>query len=488
MNLKKLTLLHSNDMHGDFLAEELDAELVGGVSMLSGYINKTRKEEKNVIYAIAGDMFRGSVIDSEYKGLSTIELMNLLGPDIVTLGNHEVDYGIGHLLFIEKCAKFPIINANLYIKTNHARLFKPHHIIHIDGMNILFIGILTEEVMASAKKEGVIGTFIDIGEAANEIGRICNTYKSVDIDFTVVLTHIGFEEDKKLAALLDEEWGVDLIIGGHSHTLLDAPCEVNGIPIVQAGSGTNQLGRFDLVIDTDKNAIDSYTWQLIPINEDNCPRDQALEDLIASYKTETDQKYGRIVTRFSKELTHPNRYMETSLGDLLSDILQESLGVDLMLLGSGSIRTEKMGPIVLYQDLVETFPYYGSITMIKVNGAQLTRMIRYFLRDEAFIGEHTEFYQVSNGMRIVYSFKDKVFRELTLGGEAVSDARTYTVALQDFHFKNLKEFFDVSLEEVAQLQKPRVVATSCLDILDEYLSSANHPDKDVEGRIVILDR
>ncbi len=173
---------------------------------------------------------------------------------------------------------------------------------------------------------------------------------------------------------------------------------------------------------------------------------------------------------------------------MLSDILQESLGVDLMLLGSGSIRTEKMGPIVLYQDLVETFPYDGSITMIKVNGAQLTRMIRYFLRDEAFIGEHTEFYQVSNGMRIVYSFKDKVFRELTLGGEAVSDARTYTVALQDFHFKNLKEFFDVSLEEVAQLQKPRVVATSCLDILDEYLSSANHPDKDVEGRIVILDR
>lgn len=64
-NLKKLTLLHSNDMHGDFLAENLDEKLVGGVSLLSGYITKTRKEEKNVIYAIAGDMFRGSVIDSE---------------------------------------------------------------------------------------------------------------------------------------------------------------------------------------------------------------------------------------------------------------------------------------------------------------------------------------------------------------------------------------------------------------------------------------
>lgn len=99
---KKITILHSNDLHGDFLAEQVDEKLVGGVSMLSGYIEKVRAEEPNTIYAIAGDMFRGSVIDSEYKGLSTIEIMNALAPDIVTIGNHEVDYGIAHLLFIEK--------------------------------------------------------------------------------------------------------------------------------------------------------------------------------------------------------------------------------------------------------------------------------------------------------------------------------------------------------------------------------------------------
>lgn len=61
--------------------------------MLSGYIERVRKEEPNTLYAIAGDMFRGSVIDSEYKGLSTIEIMNALAPDVVTIGNHEVDYG-----------------------------------------------------------------------------------------------------------------------------------------------------------------------------------------------------------------------------------------------------------------------------------------------------------------------------------------------------------------------------------------------------------
>ena len=83
-HLKKLTLLHSNDMHGDFMAKEVDDRLIGGVSMLSGYVGKVRREERNVVYSISGDMFRGSLIDSEYKGLSTVEIMNILAPDVVT--------------------------------------------------------------------------------------------------------------------------------------------------------------------------------------------------------------------------------------------------------------------------------------------------------------------------------------------------------------------------------------------------------------------
>ena len=255
---KKITLLHSNDMHGDFTAETVDEKLTGGVSLLSGYISRVRKEEKNTVYCIAGDMFRGSVIDSDYKGISTIEIMNAISPDVVTLGNHEIDYGLSHLLFLEKCAKFPIINANLYIKSNFTRLFNPYKIIEIDGMKILFIGIITEEVIAQAKKDELIGSFVDIHEAAAEIGRICNAYNSTDIDFTVLLTHIGFEEDKQLAAILDSNWGVDIIIGGHSHTFLEKPEIVNGIPIVQAGTGTDCIGRFDIVVDTQENCIDSY--------------------------------------------------------------------------------------------------------------------------------------------------------------------------------------------------------------------------------------
>ena len=106
-NIRHLTLLHSNDLHGDFLAEPAGDTFVGGISMLSVYIRHVRSTEENVLYSISGDIFRGSVIDTEYLGVSTIEMLNLLSPDVVTIGNHEIDYGIAHLLFIEKCADFP---------------------------------------------------------------------------------------------------------------------------------------------------------------------------------------------------------------------------------------------------------------------------------------------------------------------------------------------------------------------------------------------
>lgn len=484
-NIKKLTLLHSNDMHGDFLAEETDENLVGGLSLLSGYVNKVRQEEKNVLYAIAGDMFRGSVIDSEFRGMSTIEIMNLLGPDVVTLGNHEVDYGLSHLLFLEKCANFPIINANFHIKNNRKRMFQPYYIANIDGMKILFIGIITDDVLSQTKADSTIGAFVDIAEAAEEVGNICNAYNAIDIDFTVLLTHIGFEEDKKLAAMLDPAWGVDVIVGGHSHTFITEPAKVNDIYIVQAGTGTDQIGRFDILIDTDLNAIDSFTWQAIPINSDTCPRDLEMENYILHYKNQTDQKYERIVTRFARELTHPARNRETALGNLCADILKDSFGTDLMFMGSGAIRNVKLGPVVRYADLVECLPYDDAVYMLTVTGAQLEKMLSYIMRDEAFTGDHTEFYQFSHGIHMVWSRSEQCFKELSFEGKPLNPTGMYTVALSNFHYQNLKEFLNVTLEEVEQNAKIRVLATSYRNVIEEYMMKHQHLSSEVEGRLIV---
>lgn len=352
-----------------------------------------------------------------------------------------------HLLFLEKCANFPIINANFHIRANRRRLFQPFYIAEMDGMKILFIGIITEDILAQTKADELIGSFVDIGEAALEVGNICNAYNGIDIGFTVLLTHIGFEEDKKLAALLDPAWGVDVIIGGHSHSFLAEPALVNGIYIVQAGTGTDQIGRFDIMVDTDLNAIDSFTWQLVPINNETCGKDEEMEQFINQYRVETDKKYDRIVTRFTNCLTHPARNQETALGNLIADILCDSLRVDLMLMGSGAIRSYGLGPVVHYQDLVECLPYDETVYMLRVNGTQIERML--------------------------------------LDGKALDKQKLYTIALSKFHYMNMQNFLDISLEELKPNAPPRVLATSYRDIIEEYMMMNPHLFREVEGRLVV---
>lgn len=484
--IKKLTILHSNDLHGDFLPKETDGKETGGLSRLAGYVNKIRSERENVIYAIAGDMFRGSVIDSEYQGLSTIDLMNNLNPDVATIGNHEVDYGFAHLLFLEKCAKFPIVNANLFITMNNARVFTPYINVEVGGMRVMFIGILTEEVLASTKNEKIIGTFIDLESAAKEVGIICDNYRTVRTDMTILLTHIGYENDLKLAEMLDPDWGVDVIIGGHSHTFMDKPEYVNNIPIVQAGTGTGVIGRFDIQYDTEKKEIADLKWKCIEINEDTAPKDEIMEELIDSYRTQTDSKYKRVVTRWARKLTHPCREQETEMGNLYADIMAWEASYDVMLFGSGSIRKKELGPVIEYQDMVENTPFDDPLYMVEVTGAQIRRIFQHLFRDEAWVGE-TEFYQISSALRVTYRKSTHTIESFTFKGEEITDDMRIKLGIQAYHFNNFDDFFGIPLEEVKANMKPRIVATSVNNIIEEYFATNNGLDAKVDGRITILE-
>lgn len=484
---KTLTLLHSNDLHGDFLAEKVDEKLTGGVSMLSGYISKVRKEEKNVLYAISGDMFKGSLIDQEYRGISTIEIMNLLAPDVVTLGNHEVDYGLAHLLFLEKCAKFPIINANMFLTSNGTRLFHSHKIIEIDGMKIMFIGILTEDVLEYTRNEKLISTLVGIKDAAEEVGRICMAYQTEDIDLTVLLTHIGYENDQKLAAQLDPDWGVDLIIGGHSHTLIDKPAVVAGIPIVQAAVGTDQIGRFDLVIDTDTNSIASYTWKLIPITEENCPRDLELENVVANYKSITDAVYEQVLTRLDGVYSQLRRNRDSQLGHLFTDIVKEGTGVDIVMISSGAIRGERLGEVVTKGDLRKVFPYDNKVVEYRMTGKQLREALLWMFRDESIDDPYDggEFYQLSRGVKVVYNQKEHRIETLELNGRAIEDDDMLKIAMGDFHYNNMDNFLHLNKEDIKKNGTVKTLSSSDYVIIEERMSGVPLIRVDKEERIII---
>lgn len=484
MAIRKLTILHSNDMHGDFLPRLNENEETGGLVRLSGYVNQVRKEQPDTIFAIAGDMFRGSVIDSEYMGLSTIDLINVLNPDVAAIGNHEVDYGLAHLLFLEKCARFPIINANLFVTMNNTRLFLPYLNVECGGLRIMFIGILTEEVLAVTKNEKVIGTFIDVMDAAREVGIICDNYRTSRTDMTILLTHLGIEEDRKLAEYMDPRWGVDIIIGGHSHTYMETPEIINGIPVVQAGKGTGQIGRFDIEYDTWRKRIRSYSWQCVPINEHTAPKDEVLEKLLERYRNETDMKYHRILTRLKRKLTHPARNQETEIGNLYADLLQEDSSFDIMLMGSGALRKEELGPIVEYQDMLENTPFDSEVYMLEVTGEQFRRMVLHILRDEAWEG-HTEFYQFSKGVHIRYKKSTRELKEFTFRGEEIRDDMRLKIALQTYHYNSFDEFLGVPLKEVKKNMPPRIVISSLNNIVEEYFALHQGLDAHVEGRLVL---
>ncbi len=485
MGTKKLTVLHANDLHGDFFEETgLSGKRIGGLALLSAYISKVRQEEENVLFVIAGDIMQGNIIDAEYRGISTMAIINYLSPDVICLGNHEFDYGLSHLLFLEKVANFPIVNANLYIKPFSKRLMRPFVTLEKAGLDILITGIITEKVMDSIRTDALISSFVSLEEASNEVGRICNAYKGEDIELTILLTHIGIDSDLELARLLRPEWGVDLIIGGHSHTYLERPLLENGVIIVTAGEGTNQIGRLDLVVDEDTNSVADYQWQLVPIDDTHLRPDEGLKRYIESFQQKVDDKYNTMITRLTKKHTHPRREIETSLGNLFADALEEMTESDIMLVGSGSIRSKELGPAVTLKDIANCFPYNEPLYKSIVSGAQLRSMFGHIMRRENRNGEG-ECYQVNGRVRAIYDDAEEELISLTFDNREVTDDQRFSVCLQGHHHKNAQAYLGVSPEELGAVRS-KMVATGSTEVLEEWLRNHQNCGRSVEGRLVYM--
>ena len=210
-----------------------------------------------------------------------------------------------------------------------------------------------------------------------------------------------------------------------------------------------------------QSCIDSYTWQCIPVTEENCPRDKALEKVVKEYKEYTDDKYGKILTKFPRAYTHPKRNMETELGDLLTEGLRDQLGVDLALIGSGSIRKESLGPVVTLKDYLEVLPFKDSVFSFKLTGKQLRHIVTFMLREESFVdSEHCEWFQFSKGFCCEFDRSKHSIISLKMNGNEVGDDDVFTVAMQDHFYHHMKEDLDLSLEEVEKNGKGIEVATN----------------------------
>ena len=305
------------------------------------------------------------------------------------------------------------------------------------------------------------------------------------IDLTILLTHIGFESDVKLANLLKSEWGVDIIIGGHSHTIMEKPAEENNILIAQAGVGTDQIGRFNIVVDDDTNSIIEYKWQLIPIDDNLAEPDVKLQEYINSFQETINRKYNTLVCKFAQKLTHPRREIETSLGNLVADAFAEVAECDVMLVGSGSIRLKEMGPLVTLRELLSCYPFDDTLFRYTISGTKIEKIFSHIMRPENRNSEG-ECYQVNSKVRAVYSDAQHKLVSLTINGNKVSNNSLYRICLQGYHANNAAPYLNISQKELLESAETKVISTSAKEVLEEYLRNHQNIKRLVEGRFVYL--
>lgn len=259
---KRLVILHTNDTHSNmdpFPANHSKYPNMGGVSRRSKLIQSIRSTNEHVLLLDAGDIFQGTPYFNKFKGEVEMKAMEAMQYEIATLGNHDFDIGMDGYLNAKKHANFQVVNANYSLEnTPLASIVKPHVVMMKGGLKI-----------------GVFGVGVDLNGLVNESnfkGLRYNDPISVaqqqveelrkkGCDLIICLSHLGYEyadttkvSDKRLAA---ETEGIDIIIGGHTHTFLNTPTVVNNklgkqTLISQVGYGGLQLGKIDVVFSKKK--------------------------------------------------------------------------------------------------------------------------------------------------------------------------------------------------------------------------------------------
>lgn len=245
-----IVILHTNDTHSqiDPFMSKSSGE-VGGVLRRYNYINDVRSKNPHVLLLDAGDFSQGTPFYNFFKGETEITLMNMMGYDVVTLGNHEFDNGSAMLAKQLKKADFKVVCANYNFKNKKLRkIVKPYTIITYDSVKIGIFGLTTDlKGLVSPQTEKEL-TFLDPVVTAKKIVQILKEKEHCDI--IICLSHLGLDQIRKNDVsdkmLAEQVVGIDFIIGGHSHDYLETPLIINNIQIFQTGAKGAFIGKIEL--------------------------------------------------------------------------------------------------------------------------------------------------------------------------------------------------------------------------------------------------
>jgi 5'-nucleotidase len=262
--IKKITILHTNDVHSyidPFPADHPRNPGMGGVARRASLIEAIRKENKNVLLLDAGDIFQGTPYFNYYGGELEFKLMSMMQYDLATMGNHDFDNGIEGFYSQLPNAKFEFVSANYDFKnTILDGIVKPYKIFNKDGIKIGVFGLGVELEGLVDKKNYKETVYLNPEEKATEMADLLKNREKCDL--VICLSHLGFkykEEPEKICDILlaQKTRNIDLIIGGHTHTFLSKPVtekNLDGKQVIinQVGCYGLNLGRIDFYLTQDK--------------------------------------------------------------------------------------------------------------------------------------------------------------------------------------------------------------------------------------------
>ncbi|UHA75065.1 bifunctional metallophosphatase/5'-nucleotidase [Paenibacillus sp. 481] len=424
-----LTIGHTNDVHGHITEDTRGKEM--GYAKLATLMKALREENKNTLLIDAGDMIQGTIYVNLSKGESVTDVVYPLGYDMMVAGNHEFDFGHEQLTKLTKMFKFPVLGANVFDAQGKPML-KPYVIKEIEGKKFAFLGLVTDETPITTHPDNVKGLkFEDTVETAKQwVPKL-----QKEADHVILVSHSGLAQDRKIA---QEVKGVDLIIGGHSHTQLNEPELVNGVYIVQDWEYSKSLGRVDMFYHKDE--LVHFSGGLIEYNKDTKP-DEEVAKLVDKVKKDADGLLSEKIAKASVALDGGRdkiRSEETNLGNMIADAMLErtrsmpGFEADVALTNGGGIRTSIPAGEVTKRHLYDVLPFPNTLAVVEVTGTDLKAALENGVSDiEAGGGR---FPQVG-GMSFTFDVKQPAGSRVTdvkVGGKALEEAKTYRVATNDF--------------------------------------------------------
>ena len=439
-----LTILHTNDFHARFEpiskydgpcgAEDNTAgECFGGSARLMTAIAEARERAGNSILVDGGDQFQGTLFYTQYKGTLAAEMMNQMGYDAMTVGNHEFDDGPEVLRGFMDAVEFPVLMSNADVSGEPllADKLAKSTVIEKGGEKIGLIGLTPEDTHELASPGDNV-TFSDpVAAVQGEVDLLI----AKGVNKIIVLSHSGYGVDQKVAA---ETTGVDVIVGGHTNTLLSNtderaegpyPTMVGETAIVQAYAYGKFLGELNVTFDDEGNITKAEGEPLIM--DAAVTEDQPTVDRIAEAAKPLEEIRNRVVAETAEAIDGERgncRAQECSMGNLVADAMLDRVkdqGIDVAIANSGGLRASIDAGEVTMGEVLTVLPFQNTLSTFQVTGAQLIEAL------ENGVSQHEEqagrFPQVA-GMSFAFDPKAEAgsrISDVMVAGEPIDLEKTY---------------------------------------------------------------